>query len=182
MLADASISRADVSKAKPLAPQPAIGHTHAGRRPQRGRQAVASTVAARHTNCRRPLPRRRAGARSPPRRGGPVRDRHRGEEGRRGRRAWRAAASRRAAASGTEMRVGDGEGGRRRGRARWRRETALRACRGGAACRGKVARRVGEEWRGASEKRGASGTGMAMRGGGEDGRVEEEQRDLGGND
>jgi hypothetical protein len=75
MLADASISRADVSKAKPLAPQPAIGHTHAGRRPQRGRQAVASTVAARHTNCRRPLPRRRAGARSPPRRGGPVRAR-----------------------------------------------------------------------------------------------------------
>jgi hypothetical protein len=36
MLADASISRADVSKAKPRAGRPAIGHTHAGRRPKRG--------------------------------------------------------------------------------------------------------------------------------------------------
>jgi hypothetical protein len=40
-------------------------------------------------------------------------------------------------------------------------------------------RRVGEERRGASEKRGASGTGAARRGGGEDGRVKEERRDLG---
>jgi hypothetical protein len=36
MLADASISRPDVSKAKPRAARPAIGHTHDNRRPQRG--------------------------------------------------------------------------------------------------------------------------------------------------
>jgi hypothetical protein len=36
MLADARISRADVSKAKPRAARPVIGHTHAGRRLQRG--------------------------------------------------------------------------------------------------------------------------------------------------
>jgi hypothetical protein len=36
MLADASTSWADVSKAKPRAARSAIGHTHAGRRPQRG--------------------------------------------------------------------------------------------------------------------------------------------------
>jgi hypothetical protein len=79
---------------------------------------------------------------------------------------------------GTEMHIGDGEVGRRRGRARRRQETALRACRGGEARRGGAARRVGEEQRGTSEKRGASGTGTARRGGGEDGCVEEEQRDL----
>jgi hypothetical protein len=50
MLVDASISRADVSKAKPSAARPAIG-AHA-RRPaavQGGRQAAA---AARHTDCK----------------------------------------------------------------------------------------------------------------------------------
>jgi hypothetical protein len=36
MLADASISRADVSKAKPSAPDRPSGHTHGGRQPQRG--------------------------------------------------------------------------------------------------------------------------------------------------
>jgi hypothetical protein len=36
MLADASISRADISKAKPPAPRPAIEHTHAVLRSQRG--------------------------------------------------------------------------------------------------------------------------------------------------
>jgi hypothetical protein len=36
MLADVSISWADVSKAKPRAAQPAIGHTHAGWWPRRG--------------------------------------------------------------------------------------------------------------------------------------------------
>jgi hypothetical protein len=64
-------------------------------------------------------------------------------------------ASRRAAASGTEMR---GEGGRRSGRAHRRRETALHVCQGGAARRD-----------------------ATRRGGGEDGRVKEEGRDLGEN-
>jgi hypothetical protein len=36
MLVDASISRVDVSKAKPRAARLTNGHTHAGRRPQRG--------------------------------------------------------------------------------------------------------------------------------------------------
>jgi hypothetical protein len=48
-----------------------------------------------------------------------------------------------------EMRVG--EGGRRRGRARRRRETALRACRGGVARRGGAVRRRSSSrwvWRG----------------------------------
>jgi hypothetical protein len=45
------------------------------------------------------------------------------------------------------MRVGDGEGGRQRGRARRRRETALRVCRGGAARQRGAAPRVGEEGR-----------------------------------
>jgi hypothetical protein len=42
-------------------------------------------------------------------------------------------------------------------------------------------RRVVEERRDASERSGASGMGEARRGGGEDGRVEEERHDLGGN-
>jgi hypothetical protein len=113
---------------------------------------------------------RRADARSPPRRGGVS-----AEE----RRACGGGMSGRAAASGTKMRVEDGEGGRRRGRAHRRREIAPHACRGGATHRRGVARRVGEERRGASEKRGASGKGAVRRGGGEDGRVKEERRDLG---
>jgi hypothetical protein len=91
MLANASISRADVSKAKPPAPRPAIGHTRAGRRPQRG--------AGKRKRRRRGIPAaggrrlggglvrgRRGEEGSPPRRGGPARGRRRGEEGRRGRR------------------------------------------------------------------------------------------------
>jgi hypothetical protein len=54
------------------------------------------------------------------------------------------------------------EGGRRRGRAHRRRETALHACRGGAA------RHVEKERRGASEKMGVSRTGAARRGGDDD--------------
>jgi hypothetical protein len=119
--------------------RPSGTRTSAGGR-REGRQAEASAAAARHTGCRRPLPRRRAGAAS--------------EEGSR-----RDAASR-AAASGTEMRVG--EGGRQRGRARRWRDTALRACRRGAARRG------GEERRDASEKRGALGTGATRKGGSDD--------------
>jgi hypothetical protein len=147
MLAGASISQADVSKAKPPAPRPAIGHTHAGRRPHRGaNKRRRRGPVARHTGCRSPPLRRKAGAWSPPRRGGPVGAASRRGPPRRGRR-W---------ALGTEMSVGEGEGGRRRGRARLRREMALRACRGGAA------RRVGEERCGASEKRGASGKNAAI--------------------
>jgi hypothetical protein len=46
---------------------------------------------------------------------------------------------------------------------------------------GGAARCVREERRGASEKRGVSGTGVARRDDGEDGCVEEERHDLGGN-
>jgi hypothetical protein len=144
MLADASISRADVSKAKPPVPLSALRHMHVGRRPQRGSSMeVSVAVAARHTGCRRPQPRRRAGAWSAPRRGGPARGRRWGEEGRRGGVSGRAAASRRAPTSGTEM---HGEGKRRRGQARRCREMVLRACRGGAGRR-RGAAQLGEERR-----------------------------------
>jgi hypothetical protein len=48
------------------------------------------------------------------------------------------------------------------------------------ACVGEE-RRVREELHLVSEKRGASGTGTVRRGGGEDGSIEEERRDLGEN-
>jgi hypothetical protein len=139
MLANASISRAHVNKAKPRAARPAIRHTHAGRRRQRGagkrrrqRRRRDIPVAG---GCRRkgglgpPLKRRVGGRR---RGGGPgvAAEDGSGSGG---------AESGRAAASGTEMRVGEGR--RRHGRACWRWETTLRSCRGGAA------RRVGEEGR-----------------------------------
>jgi hypothetical protein len=166
MLADTSISREDVSKGNPPRPgRPSGTRTPAGGR-RGGRQAEASaSEAARHTGCRRPPPRRRAGARSPPRRGGvTVEERRTGGGGVSG----RAAASQRAAASGTEMRVGDGEGRRRWDRARRRRETALCACQGGAT------RRKGVEWRIRKER-------LVGDGCGENGRVEEERHDLGEN-
>jgi hypothetical protein len=159
MLADANISRADVSKPKLPVPLPALRHMHVGRRPQRGPSMEASVaVAARHTVCRRPQPRRRAGARSPPRRGGPARSRRWGEEGRRGGVSGRATASRRAPTSGTEM---HGEGKRRRGRARRRQEMVLRACRGGAVRR-RGAAQLGEERR----RRGRARRGRRARFGG----------------
>jgi hypothetical protein len=76
MLADASISRADVSKAKTPAPRPTIGHMHAGRRPQRGLASGGGSggatyqlqEAAAEEEGRGTPPSRRAGARSPPRR------------------------------------------------------------------------------------------------------------------
>jgi hypothetical protein len=83
MLADASISRADVSKAKPPAARLAIGHTHAGRRPQRGAASGGvgggSGVAYRLQEAAAEEEGRRAVV-AEERRG-----RHRGEEGRRGR-------------------------------------------------------------------------------------------------
>jgi hypothetical protein len=124
MLADASISRADVSKEKPQ--RDPVGHRTHARRPaaaEGGRQEEASTVATRHTGCRSSA----------------------AEEEGRGPTPWRRA--------GLD-------------RARRRRETALRACRGGAARLGGVKRRIGEERSGVSEKRGASGTGAVRRGGG----------------
>jgi hypothetical protein len=156
MLVDADISRANVSKAKPLAPRPAIGHMHAGRRPQRwttsggvGGAAYPLQEAAAEEEGRRGVAaeERRVGTRSPPRRGGVAAEERRNGGG---------GVLGRTAASGTEMR---GEGGRWRGRARRRRETALRACRGRVAWRVReerrdAARRVGGE-DGASRKKGA---------------------------
>jgi hypothetical protein len=135
MLADANISRADVSKAIP--PGTPVGHrAHARRRPQRGPASggVGSGGAAYRLQD--------AAAEEEDRRTVAAEERRAGGGGESG----RVVASRRAAASGTEMRVKDGEGGRRRGRPR-------RRC----VC-------VREERRGASEKRGASGTGAARRG------------------
>jgi hypothetical protein len=80
----------------------------------------------------------------------------------------------RAAASGTEMRID--EGGRWCGRARRRWETALHACQGGVTHREGAVRCVGEEWHGASEKRGSSGTGAARRDGDNDDDGEESWR------
>jgi hypothetical protein len=79
MLADASISRADVSKGKHLAARPANGHMHTGRWPQRGagkqrRQRRRDILAAGG--------RRRGGGPACGRRLGEE-GRHRGEEGRR---------------------------------------------------------------------------------------------------
>jgi hypothetical protein len=79
MLADASISRADVSKAKPPAPRPAIGHTHVGRRPQRGtgkqrrrRRRGILAAGGHHREGGLARSRRRGEEGSPPRRGGPM--------------------------------------------------------------------------------------------------------------
>jgi hypothetical protein len=71
MLADASISRADVSKAKP----PRLGRPSGTRTSADGCKGgpgteASAAAAARHTGCRRPQPRRRAGVRSQPKRGG----------------------------------------------------------------------------------------------------------------
>jgi hypothetical protein len=130
MLPDASISRAVVSKAKPPAPRPAIRHTHAGRRPQRGagnRGVGTGDGAAYRLQV--------AAVEEEGQRAVAAKERRDGGGG----------MSVRAAASGTEMR---GEGGRRRGRGRRRRETALRAYRGGATRRGGAARRIGAARRG----------------------------------
>jgi hypothetical protein len=159
MLADASISRAGVSKAKPqCAARPAIGAD--ARRPaaaQRGRQ-VEVAAEAWHTGRAGRLVRscryhnrcqgRRRRRRSWRRRAGGWRGRRVGEMrivgegGESGRRC----ASGRGAASGRCVSV---RGGRRRGRARQRRERTRHVCRGGASRRGGAARRegrrVGEE-------------------------------------
>jgi hypothetical protein len=116
MLADANIAQANVSKAKPPAPRPAIGHTHAGRQPQRGASK------RRRRRWRRGIP-----VAEGRRRGGGPHAVVAGEGSGPGGGVGGGGALGRAAASGTEMSVGDREGGRRRGRAcRWW-ETALRA-------------------------------------------------------
>jgi hypothetical protein len=126
MLADASISRADVSKAKPPAPRPAIRNTHAGRRLQRG-------VGKRRRWRRRcDIPaaggRRRGGGMARGRRRGEIRTGG-GESGGPPRRGWRCAMGMGRADVGATELTG---GGRRR------------------------CARVGEEWRGTSERSSAT--------------------------
>jgi hypothetical protein len=112
LLADASISRADVSKAKPPAPRPAIRHTHAGRRPQRGPgnrgggggATYRLKEAASEEEGRGPPPRRRVGG-------------HRREEGQRARAAEEGSrpGGRRRRRVGEGLRVEDGDARRGRG-------------------------------------------------------------------
>jgi hypothetical protein len=157
-------------------PPPAPGRPSRTRTPTGGRiEGLASgggSDGGAATGCRRPLPRRRVGARSPPRRGGVAAEERRvgarspprrggvAAEERRAGKSGRVAASRRAAASRMEMRVGDGRandvsaaelaGGARRRCMRVEEERRSAARRRRGACRGRV-------WRGeAAGRTGAS--------------------------
>jgi hypothetical protein len=145
MLADALT---DVSKAKPQrgpvghrahARQPAVAEG-GGKRRRRRRRRGKPAAGGRHQG-RGPRAAAEEEGQGPPLRRDHVRGR--GRESGRGVVSGRAAASGRCAASGTEMLVGEGR--RRRGRARRRRETALRVCWGGAAHQGGAAWCVREE-------------------------------------
>jgi hypothetical protein len=157
MLADASISRADISKATPPPPRPG-GHRAHARRPAaalRGWQAEAAATGARPPaaggRCQEggsAHGRHRGEEGLTPRRGGSARGRRRGEEGslpRRGGPASREGSLHRGGPLRRGWRCASGMGGRTTSA----RPSSL-AARDGAACvsrRSGAARRVGEEGR-----------------------------------
>jgi hypothetical protein len=163
MLPDASIARADVSKAKPQhATRPTIGaHARRSAAAQGGRQAAA---AARHTarvgrlirSCRYQIELRGDDGADARGEGGP----RAGGGGELGRRcaSGRGGASGRGATSGRCTLV---RGGRRRDRVRRRRETAMRACRGGASRQGGAARQRRAVRRRVASRRGGARRGLA---------------------
>jgi hypothetical protein len=164
MLADASISHDDVSKAKPPAPRPAIGHTHADR------QAEAQ-------QRRRDIP--VAGGRR--RGGGPARGRRRG-----GIRARGGGASR----GGPPRQGGSPRRGRRCASGTGRADVGAAELAGGGrrrCARVGEERRVGQERCSASERSGAANLrrgahrGRERRGEAAATTTEEKQRDLGEN-